>query len=71
MVVDGATRVQASIADVVFSVPKIIHELSKYWTLAAGDLIYTGTPAGVAALGRGDRFRAELEGVAMIEGEIV
>ena len=36
-----------------------------------GDLVFTGTPAGVAALVRGDRFRAELEGIAALEGRIV
>ncbi len=69
--VNGQLRQRADIADMLFTVPEIIHELSKLWTLAAGDLIFTGTPAGVAALVRGDRFRAELEGVAELEGRIV
>ncbi|HQZ63369.1 MAG TPA: fumarylacetoacetate hydrolase family protein, partial [Dokdonella sp.] len=46
-------------------------ELSKLYDLQSGDLIFTGTPAGVAALAKGDRFRAELEGVAVLEGRIV
>jgi len=41
------------------------------WTLVPGDLIFAGTPAGVAALLRGDRFRAELAGMAACEGRIV
>ncbi len=69
--VNGQLRQRADIADMLFSVPEIIHELSRLWTLAAGDLVFTGTPAGVAALVRGDRFRAELEGVAALEGRIV
>jgi fumarylpyruvate hydrolase len=69
--VNGELRQRADIADMLFTVPEIIHELSKLWTLAAGDLIFTGTPAGVAALVRGDRFRAELEGIASLEGRIV
>ncbi|HEV7489858.1 MAG TPA: fumarylacetoacetate hydrolase family protein [Rhodanobacteraceae bacterium] len=69
--VNGELRQRADIADMLFTVPEIIHELSKLWTLVAGDLIFTGTPAGVAALVRGDRFRAELEGVAALEGRIV
>lgn len=69
--VNGQLRQRADIADMLFTVPEIIHELSKLWTLAAGDLIFTGTPAGVAALVRGDRFRAELEGVAELEGSII
>jgi len=69
--VNGQLRQRADIADMLFTVPEIVHELSKLWTLTTGDLIFTGTPAGVAALVRGDRFRAELEGVAELEGNIV
>jgi len=71
LTVNGSVRQQTDIADMIFSVPEIINELSKLWELAPGDLIFTGTPAGVAALQRGDRFRAELEGVAAFEGRIV
>jgi fumarylpyruvate hydrolase len=69
--VNGELRQRADIADMLFTVPEIIHELSRLWTLVPGDLVFTGTPAGVAALVRGDRFRAELEGVAALEGRIV
>ena len=69
--VNGELRQQADIADMLFSVAEIIHELSKYYELQSGDLIYTGTPAGVAALQRGDRFFAELGGIATLEGDIV
>ena len=69
--VNGTLRQRADIADMLFTVPEIIHELSKLWELVAGDLIFTGTPAGVAALARGDRFRAELEGIAALEGRMV
>jgi fumarylpyruvate hydrolase len=69
--VNGERRQQTGIDDMIFDVAAIIHELSKLWTLAPGDLIYTGTPAGVAALHRGDQVRAELEGVAVLEARIV
>ncbi|GAA0716792.1 fumarylacetoacetate hydrolase family protein [Dokdonella soli] len=65
--VNGERRQQTDIADMVFGVAEIIHELSKLWTLAPGDLIFTGTPAGVAALQRGDRVHAELEGIGTLE----
>jgi fumarylpyruvate hydrolase len=71
LTVNGGVRQQTDIADMIFSVPEIIHQLSKLWELAPGDLIFTGTPAGVAALQRGDRFRAELEGIAAFESRIV
>ena len=69
--VNDAMRQQADIAEMIFRVPEIIAELSKLWELAPGDLIFTGTPAGVAALQRGDRFRAELGDIAACEGRIV
>lgn len=68
--VNGESRQESDIGQMIFAVPDIIHELSKLWELAPGDLIFTGTPAGVAALARGDRFRAEVEGVASLEGQI-
>lgn len=69
--VNGERRQQTDIGEMIFSVAEIIHELSKLYDLQSGDLIFTGTPAGVAALVEGDRFRAELEGVAVLEGRIV
>lgn len=69
--VNGTTRQDTDIADMIFPVPEIIAELSKLFELKAGDLVFTGTPAGVGPLLRGDRFRAELQGVATLEGQIV
>ncbi|TLY51341.1 MAG: fumarylacetoacetate hydrolase family protein [Gammaproteobacteria bacterium] len=68
--VNGARRQQTDIAEMIFSVPQIIAELSKLFELKPGDLIYTGTPAGVAALQRGDSWDARLEGVAELSGHI-
>jgi fumarylpyruvate hydrolase len=68
--VNGELRQRADIADMLFTVPEIIHELSRLWTLMPGDLIFTGTPSGVAALKRGDRVRAELEGIAELDARI-
>jgi fumarylpyruvate hydrolase len=69
--VNGELRQQADIADMIFPVAEIIAELSKLFELKAGDLIFTGTPAGVGPLQRGDHFRAELDGVAALEGRIL
>ena len=68
--VNGERRQHGDIADMIFDVASIIHELSKLWTLAPGDVIYTGTPAGVAALQRGDRVSARLEGIASLDARI-
>jgi fumarylpyruvate hydrolase len=55
----------------IFAVPEIITELSKLFELQAGDLIFTGTPAGVGPLRRGDALLASLQGIATLEGRIV
>lgn len=68
--VNGELRQQGRTADMLFSVADIIHHLSTLWTLAPGDLIFTGTPAGVAALQPGDVFRAELADVARLDGRM-
>ena len=69
--VNGAVRQRATLGDMIHDVPGIIAILSTLFELKAGDLIFTGTPAGVAALQRGDRFHAELEGIATLEGRVV
>jgi len=68
--VNGTLRQSTDVADMIFSVADIIHELSKLFELHSGDLIFTGTPAGVAALQPGDRFHARLEGIAELRGAI-
>ena len=68
--VNGELRQQADIASMIFSVPEIIALLSRLFELKAGDLIFTGTPSGVAALQRGDRFHARLDGIAELHGAI-
>jgi fumarylpyruvate hydrolase len=68
--VNGEVRQQATLGEMVLDVPEILSALSRLFELKAGDIVYTGTPAGVAALVRGDRFRATLEGVATLEGRV-
>jgi len=51
-------------------VPEIIAELVRYQPLAAGDLIFTGTPAGVGAVLPGDRLEGSVEGVGSLVVEI-
>ena len=68
--INGEQRQQTTLKHMLHGVPQIIAALSRLFELKAGDLIFTGTPAGVAALHRGDRFRAELEGIAVLEGRV-
>ena len=65
--VNGEPRQSGDIADLIWSVPEIIAELSTYFELMAGDLIYTGTPAGVGPLAVGDRVVAGIDGLGEIE----
>ena len=69
--VNGAIKQDAVVADMIWDVAEIISEASKLWTLAPGDLIYTGTPEGVGPLVRGDRVEGEVEGVGKIAFQIV
>ena len=50
--------------------PEVVEQLSALFTLAPGDLIFTGTPAGVGAIERGDVMTGGVEGVDTIEIEV-
>lgn len=68
--VNGEVRQQALLDQMIWNVPEILHELSRLWQLRAGDLVFMGTPSGVAALKPGDRFSARLENVGERHGVI-
>ncbi|UPG85250.1 fumarylacetoacetate hydrolase family protein [Luteibacter aegosomatis] len=70
LVVNGEVRQSATLGDMLFTVPEILSHLSRLFELKAGDVVYTGTPAGVSALVRGDRFRATLGDIATLEGRV-
>jgi len=61
---NGEVRQQADLAQMIWSVPELIAELSKLYHLAPGDLIYTGTPAGVGPIAPGDRLVGSIDGLA-------
>ena len=65
--VNGELRQQGSTADMTWSVAEIIAELSKYFELQPGDLIFTGTPPGVGPLAPGDVVECAIEGVGTLE----
>ncbi|HET7268845.1 MAG TPA: fumarylacetoacetate hydrolase family protein [Oleiagrimonas sp.] len=66
--VNGELRQRSRLGAMLWSVPEIICGLSQLFELKPGDLIFTGTPAGVAALEPGDQFHAELAGLATLDG---
>ena len=61
--VNGALRQDALLSDMVWSVTEIISHLSQYYHLAAGDVIMTGTPAGVGAVEAGDWIEGQIDGL--------
>jgi 2-keto-4-pentenoate hydratase/2-oxohepta-3-ene-1,7-dioic acid hydratase in catechol pathway len=60
LTVNGERRQHGVLADLIWDVPEILHELSKLYALRAGDLVFMGTPAGVGPLQVGDTFHASL-----------
>jgi fumarylpyruvate hydrolase len=68
--VNGQLRQDGDIADMIWSVPEIVRELSTWFVLAPGDLVFTGTPAGVGRLDPGDRVRAGVDGIGLLEHEM-
>ena len=68
--VNGELRQHSTLDNMIWNVPEILHELSKLYALRAGDLVFMGTPAGVAALRPGDRFSARLGDAARRDGSI-
>jgi fumarylpyruvate hydrolase len=69
--VNGALRQDADVSELTWSIPEIIAELSSLFTLAPGDLVFTGTPAGVSALQRGDVLEGGVDGLAALHVTIV
>ncbi|MBQ5950060.1 fumarylacetoacetate hydrolase family protein [Massilia sp. ST3] len=68
--VNGQVKQQGDLNEMIWPVADVISYLSRFVTLAAGDLIYSGTPSGVGALQPGDRVRGGVDGVATFELEI-
>lgn len=67
---NGEMRQDADLSLMVWSVPEIIAHLSKFYHLVPGDLIYTGTPAGVGPVVAGDVLHGEITGLTPIEHRI-
>ena len=63
LAVNGELRQDGRTRDMIWTVPEIIAELSRYFGLLPGDLIFTGTPAGVGPLLPGDRVECRIDGV--------
>ena len=63
LTVNGALRQSSHIHKLIWNIAETIEHLSAAWTLQAGDLIFTGTPEGVAAVVKGDRLQGQITGL--------
>ena len=68
--VNGETRQQSDVSQLIWNIGEILEHLSNAWELAPGDLVMTGTPEGVAAVVRGDRMKGTVDGLPSIEVRI-
>ena len=71
LAVNGAPRQSSDISKLIWNIGEIIEHLSALWELAPGDLIYTGTPEGVAAVVRGDLMVGQVAGVGEVRIRVV
>jgi len=68
---DGEKKQDASVTEMIFPVESIIAFVSQFMTLEPGDLIATGTPAGVGPLQPGSVVRVEIEGIGVLENDVM
>ncbi|MGI9401448.1 MAG: fumarylacetoacetate hydrolase family protein [Rhizobiaceae bacterium] len=69
--VNGETRQEGDLNQMIWKVPEMISYLSDYFELAAGDVILSGTPAGVGPVEKGDNLEASVEGVDVLKVKVV
>lgn len=68
--VNGQVRQSSDLSEMIWGVPQIIHYLSLQVEIAPGDLIFTGTPAGVGPVAKGEKIEAAIEGLEPLVIEI-
>ena len=71
LTVNGELRQDGDLDQMIWKVPETISCLSEHFELGAGDVILTGTPAGVSAVARGDRMELAIEGVGAMTVHVV
>jgi fumarylpyruvate hydrolase len=69
--VNGTERQRGDLGEMIWRVPEVISQLSSLVTLAPGDLIFTGTPAGVGPLKRGDQVACGIDGLGQLQIRII
>jgi fumarylpyruvate hydrolase len=69
--VNGERRQTGDIEQMIWSIPEIIAELGTYFELKPGDLVFTGTPAGVGPVQRGDKLYGAIEGIGTLDVTVI
>ena len=69
--VNSELRQMASTREMVFTIPQVVAYISSVMTLEPGDLIFTGTPAGVGPLNPGDEVEIEIEGIGVLSNFVI
>ena len=69
--VNGDVRQQAPLSDLVFGVPQLIEYVSSVMTLLPGDVLLTGTPAGIGPLVDGDHVKVTIDGIGSLSNEVI
>jgi 2,4-didehydro-3-deoxy-L-rhamnonate hydrolase len=65
--VNGHARQMANTSDLIIGIPKLIEHASSFYSLHPGDLLFTGTPAGVGPVKAGDRIKASISGIGSMD----
>ncbi|MSU88877.1 FAA hydrolase family protein [Rhodobacteraceae bacterium 2CG4] len=68
--INGQLRQEGDLDQMIWKVPELIAVLSRHFTLAAGDVILTGTPSGVGPVSRGDRIAAKIAGIGELHVQV-
>jgi len=68
---NGELKQSSNTSNMIFSVKEIVSFVSKVMTLLPGDVIITGTPPGVGPMKKGEKVKVEVEGIGILENEVV
>jgi fumarylpyruvate hydrolase len=71
LAVNGAPKQNGDLKELIWNVGEIVEHLSAAWELAPGDLIFTGTPAGVGAVIKGDVMHGQIEGLGSLKVKVM
>jgi len=68
---NGKLKQSSSLKNLIFTVPFLVRFISRIMTLEPGDIITTGTPAGVGAMSPGDRVDVQIEGIGTLSNTVM